>query len=286
MHKKRHGLIIESMETAKIGGTSNIPSATVDEYPACKVTTVKVETDDEAAALDREKGSYITVEYDKTYNINDNDFESVVSVITKILRGFTDRHQGERIVIAGIGSRRITADSIGPKTIDRIIVTRGLENTEFIGDGCFGNVCAVCTDVFGVTGIESAELIEGIARVLEPALIVVIDALATTKLSRLCKTVQISDTSLVPGGGVGNTRERISSDRMEIPMVSVGVPTVIDTALIAGESGALGEYGDELISMPARIDDATDLGAKLIAFALNKALHYGMSTEDILRFLY
>lgn len=286
MKKPRTGLLIEAAEFVENADKNNIPSATVKEYPSCKVTTVDITTDVEAKALDREKGRYITIEFDKTYNINDSEFESVVDVIAKNIRWFTDEYRGKRIVVVGIGNRNITADSIGPKSIDRIIVTRGLENTEYISRQCFGNVCAFCANVFGVTGIESAELIEGVAKTLTPALIIVVDALATVSLKRLCKTVQISNSALTPGGGVDNARKSISTENVDTPVVSIGIPTVIDTVVFVESDDILGDYAGSLVSMPARIDDATDAGAKLIAFALNKALHNSISTDDILKFLY
>ncbi len=285
MEKMRTGLIIESMELASQQTPADVPIAKKEKYKSCSVTTVIIENDNEAKLLGREKGKYITVEFDKTYCITDSDFEEVVDVISKKIKNFSDKYFGKRIVVAGIGNRNITADSIGPKSIDKIIVTRALENTEFIAADCLGNVSAIAADVFGVTGIESAELIGGIAHVLKPALIVVIDALATTSLSRLCKTVQISDTSLVPGGGVDNARKSISPDNLNIPIISIGIPTVIDVCHLV-KSSIDSEFGDSLVAMPARIDDATDMGAKLIAFSLNKALHNNLTVDDILKFLY
>lgn len=285
MKNKRTGLIIESMELASVKSKGDVPSAKTEKYKSCSVTTVVVENEREAKILEREKGSYITVEYGKNYSITDEEFEDVVDVISSKIKLFSDKYFGKRIVVAGIGNRNITADSIGPKSVDRIIVTRALENTEFISRDCLGNVSAIAADVFGVTGIESAELIEGIAYVLNPALIIVIDALATTSLSRLCKTVQISNTSLTPGGGVDNARKQISPENMNVPIISIGVPTVIDVCHIVKNDIAT-EYDKSLVAMPARIDDATDVGAKLIAFSLNKALHNNLSVNEILKFLY
>ena len=285
MDNKRTGLIIETMEAATMQLQPNLPSTTEENFGFCKATSVTIETDEHSKMLSREKGCYITVEFNKTYCITDDDFENVVDVIANKIKLFSDKYFGNRIVVAGIGNKNITADSIGPKSVERIIVTRSLENTEFISTDCFGNVSAIAADVFGVTGIESAELIEGIASVLKPALIIVIDALATTSLSRLCKTVQISNTSLVPGGGVDNARKKISPHNLNVPIISIGIPTVIDVCDIF-ESDIKTEYDQSLVAMPSRIDDITDTGAKLIAFSLNKALHNGLSLDDILKFLY
>ena len=280
---KKDNLLIEAMEMAVTDRVDGIPAEKKVRYKHCTVSTVEIKTDKEQKILGKEKGNYVTVEFDKIYKIDEVDFESVVSVVTDILKQYTDKYKNKRILIVGIGNREITADSIGPKTIDRIIVTRGLENTEFVGEGLFGNVSAICTDVFGNTGVESAEIVEGIGKTLSPSLIIVVDSLATVKLDRLCKTVQISDTSISPGGGIENERKTISSHRLGIPIVSIGVPTVIDTSLLVKESD---ERLDSLITIPSQIETATDLGAKLIAFSINKAIHYDLTTEDILKFLY
>ncbi len=280
MNKARTGLIIESIELASSNHAESKIDSKIQNYNACKVTTVYVKNEQHAKALNREIGEYVTVEFEKAYQITDSDFDIVVDVLAKEISRFTNKHKGNRILVTGIGNKNITADSIGPKSIERIIVTRALENTEFIANDCFSNVSAISADVFGVTGIESAEIIKGISTVLKPSLIIVIDALATTSLSRLCKTVQISNTSLTPGGGVDNARKQISSKTLDVPMLSIGMPTVIDVASLAKTNE------NNLVAMPIRIDDATDVGAKIIAFALNKALHNGLTTEDILKFLY
>lgn len=295
MKKLRTGLLLETIEAASAANVAYAARADKVRHGACTVTTVKIDSDKDSELFEREKGTYITVETDRVYQITDDEFEDIVDVISNVIRSLMPKKPG-RILIAGIGNRSVTADSLGPKCVDRIIVTRGFEKVmpEIIKDGTYSSVSAICSNVFGVTGIESAELIGGIADMLKPSLIIVVDALATTSVSRLCKTIQISDTSLTPGGGVDNARSRISPDDLDTPVISVGMPTVIDVRSILSESGCsekvikegLSEYEDSMIAMPARIDSATDIAAKLIAFAINKALHRDMTTEDILRFLY
>lgn len=291
----RTGLVLESIEAANAAKLKHGAKTEKVKHDACTVTTVKLENDNDAKTFGREKGTYITVEFDRVYQITDRDFECIVKVISDKIQSIMPRNRG-RILIAGIGNREITPDSLGPKCVDRVIVTRGFEKVmpELISSGTYSSVSAICSNVFGVTGIESAELIGGIAKMLKPSLIIVIDALATTSVARLCKTVQISDTSLTPGGGVDNARKRISPDNLDTPVISIGMPTVMDVSSILSGAGCpqteikkqLGEYSDSMIAMPSRIDSATDIAAKLIAFAVNKALHRDLSTEDILRFLY
>lgn len=296
MDKMRTGLLVETMESAEMTGVSHSARAKTERESACTVTTVKITTDADARALGREKGTYITIDMDEVYEITDSDFESIIDTVAKTVRSLITVKETDRILIVGIGNRDITADSLGPKSIDRTVVTRGLERScpELIANGGFSSVCAINSNVFGVTGIESAELISGISRSINPALIIVIDALATVSVSRLCKTVQISNTSITPGGGVDNSRKEISPNELHAQMLSIGMPTVIDVATLMHSAGlddgavkkALGDYADSLIATPVNIHTATDTAAKLIAFSLNKALHYDMSTEDILKFLY
>jgi len=296
MKKLRTGLVTEAIEIATAKGVDHTVKSRVVEQKSCTITTVVIDNDIDAEKLEREKGKYITVQMDKVYEITDDDFESIVDSIAKIIGEFCNVKHSGRILIAGIGNREITADSLGPKTIDRIMVTRGLEKTmpHLICDSAFSSVSAISANVFGVTGIESAELIDGISRVLKPSLIIAIDALATTSIERLCKTIQISNTSLTPGGGVDNTRKEISSQQLNVPMISIGMPTVIDVKTILSNAklseiqiaDILSDYANSLLAIPPRIDLATDIAAKLIAFSLNKAFHYNMSTEDILKFLY
>ena len=292
MNNSRTGLLIDSMEAAYAAGALQRSQAKRTEKGPCTVTTVRLEDKEDIKRYGREKGTYVTIETDRVYKITDDDFETVVDVIKgEILSLMPEKR--ERILVAGLGNREITADSLGPKCIDRMIVTRSLESAmpQLIQSGGFSSVSAISANVFGVTGIESAELIDGIVSVISPSLVIVVDALATSSVSRLCKTIQISDTSIIPGGGVDNARKKISADEFGTKMISIGMPTVIDAATLLTNAGysrekAVKEVGDDLIAMPMKIDSATDTAAKLIAFALNKALQGDIPTEDILKFLY
>lgn len=294
MKNERTGLLIDSMETSVSGVADGTRSEILKAGP-CTVTTVRLDSDEKAKAFGREKGTYITIETDRVYRVTDNDFEAVVDVLSGQITSLMPVDMS-RVLVAGLGNREITADSLGPKSIDRIVVTRGYERTmpQLFDSGDYASVCAISANVFGVTGIESAELIGGIVATVKPSLVIVIDALATASVNRLCKTIQLSDTSLTPGGGVDNARKKISPDDFRVPIISIGMPTVIDASALLKNAGcseknifnALGDDEDAMIAMPARIDSATDAAAKMIAFAVNKSLHQKMSTEDILRFLY
>lgn len=155
------------------------------------------------------------------------------------------------------------------------------------------SVAAVCTNVFGATGVESAEMIAGVCRQIGAQTVIVIDALSTSHLSRLCSTVQIADSGIAPGGGVGNHRQVLDQKTLGVPVISIGMPTVMNGRTLAEflcKDGkqieqVLSPFGDDLIVTPTRIGTATDNGSKLIAFALNYALHHRLSIEDMLKYL-
>ncbi len=280
----RAGLIIETMESA-----GNMPriKQTVEKKNACTVTTVTIDNDEDAKKLNKEKGTYITVETERVYEITDGDFETIVDALAAAIRSLMPEKRG-RVLVAGIGSRAVTADSLGPKCVDRIIVTRGFEKVmpQAIEKGDFSGVSAICPNVFGVTGVESAELINGVCAMIEPSLVIAVDAMATTSLTRLCKTVQLSNTSLIPGGGLDNARRAISPHGVDARLLSIGMPTVIEAKDFLKGAGVERDLDEPMIVTPARIDSATDAAAKLIAFSINRALHRNMTTDDILRFLY
>ena len=277
---KKSGLMLEAFEDANMSGCEHSIKNSVKKCENYTVTTVYIENEEDARRFEREKGTYITIEMNTVSRVTDYEFEAIVSEISENIKQLACLEEDSCVIVVGIGNRNVSADSLGPKCIDRIIVTRGLMNTmpELIKKGSLANVCAISSNVFGITGIESAELVKGVSSVISPELIVVIDALSTTTPSRLCKTIQISDTSLIPGGGVGNTREKICPTDKKTKIISIGMPTVMNCDLEEANS-------DCIISV-MNIDLATDIAAKLIAFSLNKSFHYDMSTEDILKFLY
>ena len=303
MKKIRTGLLIETMEAAGESVPKTGVKSSTRELNACTITTVDITDAKSAKALERKPGRYITIEMDKAYNVHDNDFESITDALADCIRQLAGDSVNGRVLVAGIGNRDITPDSLGPKCVDRIVVTRPYEKSapQLIGKGEYANVMAINTNVFGVTGIESKELISGIAKSINPKLIIVVDALATGSLSRLCKTIQLSNTPLTPGGGVDNSRDELDFGKGH-KIISIGIPTIIDamtvvlnalntTGINENEQGealdaALRPYNDGLIAMPTRIDSATENGAKLIAFAINKALHCDMNTTQILKYLY
>ncbi len=282
-------LMLEQLEMAQM---QTLPKGVRQEerkLEYCMVNEVFVEDEEGASALGREIGRYMTVDTEKSYEIGEPAFEEISEELARLLKTLLGdcRH----VLVVGIGNPRITPDSLGAKAVDRVMVTRPLS----VLPGNYGVVSALAAPVFGSCGVESGELTQGVVKELKPDAVVLVDAMATSRLSRLCKTIQLANVGLTPGGGVDNARQEISRKTLGVPVLSIGMPTVVDCRALLNH--VLGEdweayaeklhpYEDSLIATPRQMELATDIGAKLIAFALNKALHQDLTTEEILKYLY
>lgn len=231
-------------------------------------------------------GRYITVETDHIQTLSEPCFGSVMQQISRAVESMLT---GTKVLVAALGNEAVTPDSLGPKMTSHLMVTRPLETVQpsLLRPGNLRSVAAICTNVYGTTGVESAELVAGLCHTIHPDTVILIDALSTSHLSRLCTTVQISDTGISPGAGLGNYRPEISEQALGVRVISVGMPTVMQANEFAEQltDTDLSEHAGRLIVTPQDIAAATDNGARLIAFALNHALHYGLSTEDMLKYL-
>lgn len=281
-------LMIEQLEAAEMTLPKGIRNE-VRELAHCTVTEVTVSDDEGAAALGRERGRYVTIETAKTYEIGEPAFEEIAAALSERLK--TMLGDCRRVLVLGIGNPAITPDSLGAKAVERLMVTRPLAERP----AAFTETAAIAAPVFGISGIESAELAAGLVRTVRPDCVILIDSLATARLERLCKTIQLADVGLTPGGGVDNARRELSVRTLGVPVLSLGIPTVVDCRALLRH--AIGEnwenygvnlhpYEENLIATPREMALATDMGAKLISFALNKALHGDLSTEEILKYLY
>ncbi len=281
-------LMIEQLEMAQMPLPKGI-CTDVQERTYCTLTEVQVRDREGAEAIGREIGRYITVETQKTYEIGEPAFEEIADLLAGRLK--TMLGDKKKILVLGIGNPNITPDSLGAKAIQRLMITRPLQPLP----RSFTAVSALAAPVFGISGIESAEMAQGLTRVLQPEAVILIDAMATGSLHRLCKTIQLADSGLTPGGGVDNSRKEISAKLLGVPVLSIGMPTVVDCRVLLRHVLAdewekygvnLHPYEESLIATPRQMEQATDMGAKIIAFALNKALHNDLSTEEILKYLY
>ena len=258
------------------------------------VTTVEVLDERGEAALGKPKGTYVTVELDALIRREENAFAEACGLLSEVLRGLLPLHSGDACLVVGLGNRAITPDAVGPDAVDFVMVTRHLTEQLPEDFGAFRPVSAVCSGVLGTTGIESGALVRAVTQSVKPAAVVAIDALASREPGRLCRTVQIADTGIVPGSGVGNARLALNRETLGVPVIAVGVPTVVDAATLtldlAARAGVrpdpagFGEAGGMIVT-PREIDRNVRDAAKLIGYSLNLALHDGLRIEDVDMFL-
>ena len=204
------------------------------------------------------------------------------------------------VLVAGLGNVEITPDALGPKAASKILATRHItgEVARSTGLDRLRAVAVLHTGVTGQTGIETGELLLGVIRSIRPSAVVVIDALASRRLERLGCTVQISDTGISPGAGVGNRRLRIDAQTMGVPVVAVGVPTVVDALTLAFDlldiddermgmelSRAVSPQGRTMVVTPKEIDLLINRASHLISLSVNMALQSGIDTDDLLDLL-
>jgi len=203
----------------------------VDEEYDDRIKTTRIVISSEKASSDSNLkiGKYITIEVEEIWN---EDSVYLKRCVNKIKRELTKLIPSncKNCLVVGLGNRRILCDSIGPKTVDHILVTRHIKdiNDEMFEKLNFFNVASFSPGVLSDTGIESSLMIGSIIKEISPDFVIVIDALASRNINRLAKTIQITDTGISPGSGVNNNRQALNSDLLGIPIISIGIPTVVD----------------------------------------------------------
>ena len=203
-----------------------------------KITRVKVTSQEGEKAIGKPIGSYITIDVKDLKMATEEDIQTSAEALSQELVKILDNHidkQGE-ILVVGLGNLYVTPDSLGPKVINDIDVTRHLINylPQYVEEGT-RMVSAISPGVLGTTGIETIEILKGIVQNINPKLVIVIDALASRSIERISSTIQLSDTGIVPGAGVGNTRKEISEKTLGIPVVAMGIPTVVESAVLVND---------------------------------------------------
>ncbi len=204
-----------------------------------KVYRVKVLNEKGEEAIGKKKGSYITIDIKDLKVAGEEEIQKASETVTKELKNLIGNLVGPQddILVVGLGNLYVTPDALGPKVIQDIDITRHLLTymPEVMEEGT-RPVSAVSPGVLGTTGIETLEILKGIVDNIHPKLIIVIDALASRSIERISSTVQIADTGIVPGAGVGNQRKELTIDTLGIPVIAIGVPTVVEAATIAADS--------------------------------------------------
>lgn len=280
------------------------------------ITRVDVTNQEAEKALGKPRGKYITIE---AQGIKENIpvlHEKIAHLLADELKMIVDVNKHKTVLVVGLGNRHVTPDALGPKAVEKLFVTRHLRDmlTEDIKhDVC--SVCAIAPGVLGITGMETAEIIQGVVEKIKPDLIIAIDALAAASSKRINTTIQIANTGIHPGSGVGNKRFGLNEQSLGRPVIAIGVPTVIHASTIAMDTiNTLKEYAEfaryfksleklspaeqqvivrqilperlgDLMVTPKEIDRLMNDISKIIAGAINEVLHPVINEENISLYL-
>ena len=203
------------------------------------LSRVKVTNKQGEDAIGKPIGNYITIDIKNLKTSNEDDIQKASEVVTKELKNLIDKHIDNKspVLVVGLGNLYVTPDALGPKVVNEIDITRHLiEYMPGFLDESTRPVSAIAPGVLGTTGIETQEILKGIVDNIKPSLIIIIDALASRSIERISSSIQLADTGIVPGAGVGNARKELTEEKLGVPVIAIGIPTVVEAATIAADS--------------------------------------------------
>ena len=286
----RTDLAVEAIENHKTAAALPHVRQSDRTLEGFAVHEVRILSEDAAREIGKPQGRYLTLELDALIRREEDAFPRACKALSTLLRELLPHPNDGPVLIAGLGNRMITPDAIGPQTADHVIATRHLvaQSPAIFAD--WRPVSALAPGVLGQTGVETGEVICGVLDRVRPAAVIAVDALAAGRLSRLLRTVQLADTGITPGAGVGNARAALNKETLGVPVIAVGVPTVVDGATLAHEiSSQLGQPACEALddlSQPVMITtrdidhEVADI-SRMIGYAVNMALHPHLSVADL-----
>lgn len=287
-----------AIESTKIAGKTPPKGVKIDEYRQGELsfTAVEVESPQAAELLGKPKGRYITAELSSPSDLAEARTEEAAAIAGELRRLLP---QEGTVLVVGLGNREITPDALGPLVVSDVLATRHFEGklAEESGLSALRPVAAIAPGVLGQTGIETGEVIQSVVAKIRPAAVIAIDALAARSLSRLGCTIQLADNGIAPGSGVANRRQELSRETLGVPVVSVGIPTVVDGETLAFDllhrpEGTSEESMEQLRQMfqpqgrtmmvtPREVDVMVERGAKLLSMAINLALQPTLTAEEV-----
>lgn len=309
--------ILEGKEKKRIKGVESFEENIGD----VKVTKVNINTAEAERSMGKPKGSYLTIETKEILNYDNESQKLISQIIADKLKEYVNIESFKTILVVGLGNWNITPDALGPKVVERLFVTRHLK--ELMPDSIderIRPVCAIAPGVLGLTGMETSEVIKGIAERIKPDMVLCIDALSSRKMDRVNTTFQIGNTGISPGSGVGNRRMELSLKTLGVPVLAIGVPTVVDAATMANDTidlvldemvsqskngtefysmlksidknekeklikEILNPYLGDLVVTPKDVDLAIETLSKVLANGINLALQPFMEQQDIDEYL-
>jgi spore protease len=320
----RTDLAVEAREMLMGEVREEIPGVTAqtETFDEITVTRVSVDTPEAAERMGKQQGLYVTLEAPGLRQKNTQLQDQLSSRFTKELLNMVELQPDTTVLVVGLGNWNVTPDALGPRVVKDLLVTRHIlqMEPETLGEG-FRPLAAIAPGVMGITGVETSEIIQGLVEKVKPDILIAVDALAARNLNRLHTTIQLADTGITPGSGVGNKRAAISHETIGIPVIAVGVPTVVDAVTIADDliNHLLGEimkeageespvhavvrsiaegdkrsimeevltpYGGRLMVTPKDIDTLVEDISRLIAGGINAAVHPAVESNEVGKYLH
>lgn len=316
-------LAIERRELYQEENKGEIEGVSVDvvEEENYTITTVKILNEKGSSIMGRPKGTFITLEVPNLNKSNEDLKDEISIALSKALLSLTEGLKRDKVLIIGLGNWNISSDALGPKVVDRVLVTRHFFiNYKKETDESMANVAAMSPGVMGVTGIETFDIVKGIVDKIKPDLVIAVDALASRKMERVSTTIQLTDVGITPGSGVGNRRQGLNMESLGVPVISIGIPTVVNAATMVNDTmeliieslkkeaevgkefyalleelsqeekytlieEVLNPYSANVIVTPKDIDVLIDDLSIIVANGLNIALHPGIGIEDVNRYI-
>jgi len=291
MLQRRTDLAVEEKVLREQAGELTGVKSQEKQTEGFDVTVVKVVSPAGAEALGKPVGTYVTLEMGPLKRRETDAFGRGARAIAAELSALLKLEEGAKVLVVGLGNRGVTPDAVGPLAVRHTLATRHLVEQLPEQFGQFRAVSAVAADVLGNTGVESGELVQALCGKVKPDAVIAIDALASRALSRVCATIQLADTGIVPGSGVGNARAALNRESLGVPVIAVGVPTVVDGATLCAdileEAGkgeldpeALRGAGGEVFVTPRDIDERVADLSRVIGYGITLALQPHLNIED------
>lgn len=253
-----------------------------EKFNDLKISKVDIQTEEASFKIGKPIGVYYTVDIPPLKNfvsLNENEIE----LISQKIKTFLSLDE-KLVLVVGLGNRDITPDSLGPRTISKIISTRHIKLDIELNDKFhhLNSVAAIAPGVLGQTGIEISEIIKSLVDKIRPNLVIVVDALVSQNINRLGSTIQISNSGISPGSGVMNPRKEISQDILGVPIISIGVPTVVDAkTLVKDMSDEKESDFKPMIVTPKEIDNIIKNASDILSLIINKTLQNNLSIDEI-----
>ncbi|MCL2353116.1 MAG: GPR endopeptidase [Defluviitaleaceae bacterium] len=318
----------EAMEGASTLNMDGIEMETTWHKEDVKITTIKIKNKAGSKALGKPEGEYITIESPEIKVNNAYVHENIIEILTDKLAHLKSElgiSNDATVLVIGLGNDNVTPDALGPQVVSKVLVTRHIMDMVPKGLEGLRPLCALAPGVMGTTGIETAEVVKGLVEKTNCDLVIAIDALAARSIGRINQTIQLADTGISPGSGLGNFRKALNHDTLGVPVIAIGVPTVVDAATFVNDTleiflkqmaeetpeelrdgaeffnmlntledadkyaiirNSLAPHVGDMFVTPKEIGEVVKWLSNMIANAINMAMHKGITKEDMHRFMY